>query len=158
MGKKRTISRKSIAGKAGHRPLFSSKPAKVFLAVMVIGVVASFIPAVNNQVESLNKGYESSKVRRQIEEQKAERRRLIALKAEALSPEEISRNATKLGFTRMSARNIKGFDAPENSALQRAERDENPAIDRISSGFLTSEGVNPDIVLISDRSQNKNRR
>ena len=71
MGKKRTISSKSVAGKAGSKPFLASKKAKLLLATLVVMVVASYIPAVSNQVKSINKGMESSQVRKQIEEQKA---------------------------------------------------------------------------------------
>jgi cell division protein FtsL len=160
MGKKRTISSKSVAGKAGSKPFLASKKAKLLLATLVVMVVASYIPAVSNQVKSINKGMESSQVRKQIEEQKAERRRLVALKAEALSPEQIGRAATKLGFIRMSARNIRGYETTENSVLPRSERAENrerPVVDTISSGVLGGDSGSQNLVLISDRSLTKQR-
>jgi len=160
MGKKRVISSKSVAGKSGGRSFISSKTAKAFLVALVILVVASFIPAVSNQVKSLHKGMEASNIRKQIEEQRAERRRLIALKAEAMSPEQIGKAATRLGFIPMSARNIKGYELASDSAMPRNERvenRENPVLKTISSGVLGEDVKKSDLVLISDRVQKRSR-
>ena len=122
MGKKRVISSKSIGSKSGGKSFFASKVAKLGLASLVILVVASFIPAVSREVKNINMGMEASNLRKQIEEQKAERRRLIALKAEAMSPEQISKAASRLGFIPMSARNIKGYEVTSDSAASRSAR------------------------------------
>jgi len=160
MGKKRVISSKSVANKSGGRSFISSKTAKAFLVAVVILVVASFIPAVSNQVKNLNKGMEASNLQKQIEEQRAERRRLIALKAEAMSPEQIGKAATRLGFIPMSARNIKGFEVSENSSMprnERAENRENPVVKTISAEVLGGDVKKSDLVLISDRAQKRSR-
>lgn len=159
MGKKRTISSKSI-GSRGAKGFLISNKMKVLLAVFVILVVASFIPAVTNQVNSISTGMNISTLEKQIEEQKAERRRLVALKAEAMSPEQISRAATRLGFIPMSARNIKGYESSDDSTLPKADRaevGENPAVKTISSGVLGTQANSPELVLISDRSQKRQR-
>lgn len=160
MGKKRVISSKSVANQSGGRSFISSKTAKAFLVAVVILVVASFIPAVSNQVKNLNKGMEASNLQKQIEEQRAERRRLIALKAEAMSPEQIGKAATRLGFIPMSARNIKGFEVSENSSMprnERAENRENPVVKTISAEVLGGDVKKSDLVLISDRAQKRSR-
>lgn len=160
MGKKRVISSKSIGSKSGGKSFFASKIAKLGLASLVILVVASFIPAVSSEVKNINMGMEASNLRKQIEEQKAERRRLIALKAEAMSPEQISKAAARLGFIPMSARNIKGYEVASDSTASRSARTEtkeNPVVKTISTGVLGDDAKKADLVLISDRAQKRSR-
>ena len=160
MGKKRTISSKSIGSRSSGKSFFASKKTKAFLAAAVILIASSFILAVTNQVDTVNTGMDSDNLKRQIEEQRAERRRLVALKAEAMSPEHISRAAAKLGFIPMSARNIKGYEATDGSVLPKPERaslEGNPTVKTLSSGVLGGEMKNPELVLVSDRSQKRER-
>lgn len=89
-------------------------------------LVGGFFIAARQHFSSIDFSIKNSKLKKQIEELEAEKRRLILSKEIALTPSEIKKAAKKLGLTEMTAANIE-ISAPkaENAVIGRAE---NPLI------------------------------
>lgn len=77
-------------------------------AVLVVG----FFFAARQHFSSIDFGIKNSKLRKQIEDLEADKRRLILAKEIALSPAEIKKAAKKIGLTEMTASNIEVYRAP----------------------------------------------
>ncbi len=73
--------------------------------ILVIG----FFLAARQHFSSIDYGIKNSKLRKQIEELEADKRRLILSKEIALSPAEIKKAAKKIGLTEMTASNIEVY-------------------------------------------------
>lgn len=74
-------------------------------------LVVGFFGAARQHFASINYGIENSKLKKQIEELKAEQGRIKLAREIALSPAEIKKSAKKLGFVEMTASNIQSFQA-----------------------------------------------
>lgn len=72
-------------------------------------LVVGFFFAARSHFSSINFGIKNSKLRQQIEELEADKRRLILSKEIALSPAEIKKAAKKIGLTEMTASNIEVY-------------------------------------------------
>lgn len=71
----------------------------VFLTIVCAAIVAAgFFYAARQHFSTMEFGLKNSKLRKQIEDLEAERRRLILAKEVSLSPLEVTRNAASLGF------------------------------------------------------------
>jgi AmiR/NasT family two-component response regulator len=71
-------------------------------AILVVG----FFFAAQQHFSSIDYGIKNSRLRKQIDELEAEKRRLLLAKEVSLSPSEIKKAARKMGFMRMTAANI----------------------------------------------------
>jgi hypothetical protein len=83
-------------------------PWRYFLTIFVCGLflAAGFFGAARQHFASIDYGIKNSKLRKQIEELEAEKRRLLLTKEIALSPAEIKKSAKQIGMVEMSASNI----------------------------------------------------
>jgi len=71
----------------------------ILLTICCVAVVAAgFFFAARQHFATMEFGLKNSKLRKQVEDLEAERRRLILAKEVSLSPGEISRTAARLGF------------------------------------------------------------
>lgn len=86
-------------------------PWKYCLLTLVCGtvLVVGFFLAARQHFASIEFGIKNSKLRKQIENLEADKRRFILAKEIALSPGEIKKAAQKLGFREMSANNIEVY-------------------------------------------------
>lgn len=85
-----------------------SLPLKYCVLTVICGLllVAGFFFAARQHFASVDYGMKNAKLRKQIDELNAEKRRLQLSKEIALSPGEIKKAAQKMGFTTMTASNI----------------------------------------------------
>lgn len=83
-------------------------PWRYCLLTLVCGLVlvVGFLFAARQHFASIEYGIKNSKLRKQLDELEAEKRRLILEKEIALTPSEIKKAAKKLGLTEMTASNI----------------------------------------------------
>jgi len=72
-------------------------------------LVTGFFFAARQHFSSIDFGIKNSRLRKQIEELEADKRRLILSKEIALSPSEIKKAAKKIGLTEMTASNIEVY-------------------------------------------------
>ena len=72
-------------------------------------LVVGFFLAARQHFSSIDFGIKNSRLRKQIENLEADKRRFILAKEIALSPGEIKKAAQKLGFREMSASNIEVY-------------------------------------------------
>lgn len=109
MPKKRQ-SVKNKAQSARREPI----PWKYCLLTLACGLmlVVGFFFAARSHFASIDFGIKNSKLRRQIDELEADKRRLILSKEIALSPAEIKKAAKKIGLTEMTASNIEVYRSP----------------------------------------------
>lgn len=86
-------------------------PWRNCLLALICGLflVVGFFGAARQHFSSIDFGIKNSKLRKQIEELEAEKRRMLLTKEVVLSPGEIKKSAKKIGFTEMSASNIEVF-------------------------------------------------
>jgi hypothetical protein len=86
-------------------------------------LVVGFFFAARSHFASIDFGIKNSKLRKQIEELEADKRRLILSKEIALSPGEIKKAAKKLGLTEMTASNIEVYrPKPEAKEKSKTEK------------------------------------
>lgn len=108
------MSRKnpSSAGKTRtQRPNRDPIPWRYCLLTLACGLilVVGFFFAARQHFSSIDISIKNSRLRKQIEELEAGKRRLILAKEIALSPAEIKKAAQKIGFREMTASNIEVF-------------------------------------------------
>jgi hypothetical protein len=72
-------------------------------------LVVGFFFAARSHFSSIDFGIKNSKLRKQIEELEADKRRLLLSREIALSPAEIKKAAKKIGLTEMTASNIEVY-------------------------------------------------
>ena len=86
-------------------------PWRQCLLTLICGMflVIGFFGAASQHFSSIDFGIKNSKLRKQVDELEAERRRMLLTKEVVLSPGEIKKAAKKIGFTEMSASNIEVF-------------------------------------------------
>ena len=109
----------------------NSKPEKVkrerdlipwrycfFAMVCGLFLVVGFFGAARQHFSSIEYSIKNSKLRKQIEELEAEKRRLVLSKEITLSPSEIKKAAKKIGLTEMTAANIEVY-RPRTEKTQR---------------------------------------
>ncbi len=104
-------------------------PWKYCLLTLVCGsvLVIGFFLAARQHFSSIDFGIKNSKLRKQIENLEADKRRFILAKEIALSPGEIKKAAQKLGFREMSASNIEVYrPVSETKETPKATPSENP--------------------------------
>lgn len=106
--------------------------------ILVIG----FFGAARQHFASIDYGIRNSKLRKQVEELKSERRRLLLSREVALSPAEIKKSARKIGFTEMTASNIQTFRAEPNESSEKPNA--NKSEDRTVAGKTEDNLKKPD--------------
>ena len=86
-------------------------PWKYCFLTLVCGLmlVVGFFFAARSHFSSIDFGIKNSRLRKQIEELEADKRRLILSKEIALSPAEIKKAAKRIGLTEMTASNIEVY-------------------------------------------------
>jgi hypothetical protein len=87
-------------------------------------LVVGFFFAARQHFSSIDYSIKNSRLRKQIDELEAEKRRLILEKEIALSPAEIKKAAKKIGLTAMTASNIE--------VMRTAPQTERPKTEKIS--------------------------
>ena len=118
------MSRKKITKNTTPRKTTGERdpiPWRQCLLTLVCGLflVVGFFGAASQHFSSIDFGIKNSKLRKQVDELEAEKRRMLLTKEVVLSPGEIKKSAKKIGFTEMSASNIEVFrNQPE--AQQKA--------------------------------------
>lgn len=109
-----------------------SIPWRYLLMTLVCGLflIVGFFFAARQHFYSIDYGIKNSRLRKQIDELEAEKRRLILQKEIALSPGEIKKAAKKIGLTAMTASNIEAFrgaaDAPVKPKTEKISIDKTP--------------------------------
>lgn len=83
-----------------------SLPFTIMIVVAGAILVVGFFFAAQQHFSSIDYGIKNSRLRKQIDELEAEKRRLLLAKEVSLSPAEIKKAARKMGFSRMTAANI----------------------------------------------------
>jgi len=103
---------KSQRNKSKREPI----PWRYCLLTLVCGLVlvTGFFFAARQHFSSIDFSIKNSRLRKQIEELEAGKRRLILAKEIALSPAEIKKAAQKMGFREMTASNIEVFRPNRN--------------------------------------------
>ncbi|MDQ2747148.1 MAG: hypothetical protein M3T96_07815 [Acidobacteriota bacterium] len=101
MTRKKTLEYKKVPRSAPGR---DSIPWKYCLLTLVCGtmLVAGFFFAARQHFSSIDFGIKNSRLRQQIENLEADKRRFLLAKEVALSPAEIKKAAIKLGFRETS--------------------------------------------------------
>lgn len=100
-------------------------------------LVVGFFFAARSHFASIDFGIKNSKLRKQIEELEADKRRLILSKEIALSPAEIKKAAKKLGLTEMTASNIEVYrPKPESKEKSKTEKLEKLIVEKPKLEFL----------------------
>ena len=96
-------------------------PWKYCLLTLTCGLVlvVGFFLAARQHFSSIDFGIKNSKLRKQIENLEADKRRFILAKEIAMSPGEIKKAAQKLGFREMSASNIEVYRPSLNNAKDK---------------------------------------
>lgn len=107
---KRKQSIKSKTQTARRDPI----PWKYCFLTLACGLmlVVGFFFAARSHFSSIDFGIKNSRLRKQIEELEADKRRLILSKEIALSPAEIKKAAKRIGLTEMTASNIEVYRPP----------------------------------------------
>jgi len=108
------MSKRKQSGKSKtqfNRREQSSVPWKYCLLMLGCGLilVVGFFFAARSHFASIDFGIKNSRLRKQIDELEADKRRLILSKEISLSPAEIKKAAKKLGLTEMTASNIEVY-------------------------------------------------
>jgi hypothetical protein len=102
-------------------------------------LVVGFFFAARSHFASIDFGIKNSKLRKQIEELEADKRRLLLSKEIALSPGEIKKAAKKLGLTEMTASNIEVYRPNPN--LKEKSKTEKLIIEKPKLEFLDKPGA-----------------
>jgi hypothetical protein len=115
------MSRKNLSSASKNktqRPNREPIPWRYCLLTLVCGLilVVGFFFAARQHFSSIDISIKNSRLRKQIEELEAGKRRLILAKEIALSPAEIKKAAQKIGFREMTASNIEVFRPNGNAA------------------------------------------
>ena len=115
------MSRKNLSSASKtktQRPNREPIPWRYCLLTLVCGLilVVGFFFAARQHFSSIDISIKNSRLRKQIEELEAGKRRLILAKEIALSPAEIKKAAQKIGFREMTASNIEVFRPNVNPA------------------------------------------
>jgi outer membrane biosynthesis protein TonB len=107
--RKRTTPKTEKAGKI-HRER-DPIPWRYCLLTLACGLILAvgFFFAARQHFSSIDFSIKNSKLRKQIDELEAEKRRILLAKEIALSPAEIKKAAKKLGFQEMTAGNIEVY-------------------------------------------------
>jgi hypothetical protein len=103
-------------------------PWRQCLLTLICGLflVIGFFGAARQHFSSIDFGIKNSKLRKQVDELEAEKRRMLLTKEVVLSPGEIKKSAKKIGFTEMSASNIEVFrNNPETQQKPPANKTAN---------------------------------
>lgn len=105
-----------------------SIPWRYCLMTLLCGsfLIVGFFFAARQHFSSIDYGIKNSRLRKQIDELEAEKRRLILQKEIALSPAEIKKAAKKIGLTPMTASNIEVFRGAQDASIK-------PKIEKIST-------------------------
>lgn len=101
-------------------------PWKYCLLTLVCGLflIVGFFLAARQHFSSIDYSIKNSRLKKQIEELEADKRRMILAKEIALSPGEIKRAAKKIGLQEMTASNIAVYSP--NSEPQEKLKTEKP--------------------------------
>ncbi len=112
MDRKKPSAKNKSPREKGASPI----PWKYCLLTLVCGLilVVGFFFAARQHFASIDFSIKNSRLRKQIEDLEAGKRRLILAKEIALSPAEIKKAAQKIGFREMTASNIEVFSPNQN--------------------------------------------
>jgi hypothetical protein len=102
-------------------------------------LVVGFFFAARSHFSSIDFGIKNSRLRKQIEELEADKRRLILSKEIALSPAEIKKAAKRIGLTEMTASNIEVYRPNPN--LKEKSKTEKLIIEKPKLEFLDKPGA-----------------
>lgn len=110
MSRKQTSQNNSSKKTKNER---GSIPWRYRLLIFVCGLflVGGFFVAARQHFSSIDYSIKNSRLRKQIEELEADKRRFLLAKEVALTPSEIKKAAKKLGLTEMTASNIEVYRA-----------------------------------------------
>ena len=108
----------------------ASVPMSLIMIVCSAILVVGFFFAAKQHFASIEFGIKNSRLRSQIDELEAEKRRLLLAKEVALSPGEIKKAARRIGFTKMTAANIELVQASAAPAAEPEMPIAIPANDR----------------------------
>jgi len=122
-------------------------------------LVTGFFFAARQHFSSIDFGIKNSKLRKQIEELEADKRRLILSKEIALSPAEIKKAAKKIGLTEMTASNIEVYrPAPKEKSKTEKLIVEKPKLDFLEkTELLKKEDKNPEVKIEKKPSEAKEK-
>lgn len=114
-------------------------PWRYCLLTLICGVllVGGFFFAGRQHFSSIEFGIKNSKLKKQLEEIEAEKRRLILEKEIALTPSEIKKAAKKLGLTEITAANIEAYQ-PNQSKKDKTDKPESKQSPEAKSKPLVS--------------------
>jgi len=121
--KKISRSAQPSRAKREQKPL----PRKYCLLMIVCGLflAVGFFFAARQHFASIEYGIKNSKLRKQIDDLEADKRRLVLAKEIALSPGEIKRAAKKIGLKEMTASEIAlsriSYEPQEKSPVEKSE-------------------------------------
>lgn len=92
-----------------------------FTLICGMFLVVGFFGAARQHFASMDYGIKNSKMRKQIEDLEAEKRRLLLAKEITLAPGEIKKSAKKMGFREMTASNIEIYrPTPEKVPTEKS--------------------------------------
>ena len=117
-----------------------SLPFTMMIVVAGAILVVGFFFAAQQHFSSIDYGIKNSRLRKQIDELEAEKRRLLLAKEVSLSPAEIKKAARKMGFSRMTAANIETSLAAKPiraiPAAARAESNDSAEVKTAGARFI----------------------
>lgn len=110
-------------------------PWKYCLLTLTCGLVlvVGFFLAARQHFSSIDFGIKNSKLRKQIENLEADKRRFILAKEIAMSPAEIKKAAQKMGFREMTAGNIEVY-----RPVVREKSKSSPLIEKPKQTYLNT--------------------
>lgn len=134
------MSRKKISQNNQTRKVKRDRdpiPWRYCLLTLICGLflVGGFFVAARQHFSSIDFSIKNSKLRKQIEDLEADKRRFLLAKEIASTPSEIKKAAKKIGLTEMTASNIEtyrpsGSDAKSSPAAKNGENKSNHAAAR----------------------------
>ncbi|MFL6468787.1 MAG: hypothetical protein ACJ72Z_12585 [Pyrinomonadaceae bacterium] len=150
--KRRNVNRVNSSRETVSRSSFQWR--LLFLTIICASIVAAgFFFAARQHFSTMEFGLKNSKLRKQVEDLEAERRRLILAKEVSLSPVEVTRNAQRIGLrehvlTPPTAMEIKDVQlaerqsvAPTLASLTVEDRSETKVANRTETKNLVKPGV-----------------
>lgn len=93
-----------------RRTLNSARPLRYSVLTVICGsvMILGFFFAARQHFSSIEYGIKNSRLRKQLDELEAEKRRLLLAKEVSMSPIELMKAARKIGFTQNGAASIAG--------------------------------------------------
>lgn len=137
--RKQSTKIKSQPNRRGGNPI----PWKYFLLTFGCSLilVVGFFFAARSHFSSIEFGIKNSRLRKQIDELEADKRRLILSKEIALSPAEIKKAARKIGLTEMSASNIEVYRPAPTAMKDKTKIIEKPKLEFLDKAEVAKKEV-----------------